>query len=69
MQTDSRRENRIAGRVSRVWPVIATAWLAMSCGPGSTAYNLARKAELRKDWDTALVNYQKALASQPENAK
>jgi general secretion pathway protein D len=49
--------------------VVAIGWLAASCGPGSTAYNLARKAELRKDWDTALVNYDKALASGPENAK
>ncbi len=59
----------MSGHVSRVLPVIATALMAMSCGSGSSAYKLARRAEIRKDWDTALVNYQKALASQPENAK
>lgn len=40
----------------------------MTCG-GSTAYRSGRKAEARKDWDTALVMYQKALQSEPENAK
>ncbi len=69
MQTVLRRENGTSGRVGRLMALMATAWLAMSCGPGDTAYHLARKAELRKDWDTALVNYQKALDSQPENAK
>jgi general secretion pathway protein D len=43
-------------------------WLA-GCGPGSVAYREGRKAELRKDWDTALVNYQKAARDQPENSK
>jgi general secretion pathway protein D len=43
-------------------------WLA-GCGAGNVAYREARKAELRKDWDTALVNYEKAGRAQPENAK
>jgi general secretion pathway protein D len=59
----------VLNREGRLLAVVAIGWLALSCGPGSTAYNLARKAELRKDWDTALVNYDKALASEPENAK
>ena len=59
----------LSEREVRLLAVLSMAWLAMSCGPGSTAYNLARKAELRKDWDTALVNYQKAMQSQPENSK
>ena len=43
-------------------------WL-VGCGAGNVAYREARKAELRKDWDTALVNYEKAGRDQPENAK
>ena len=43
-------------------------WL-LGCGAGNVAYREARKAELRKDWDTALVNYEKAGRDQPENAK
>ena len=43
-------------------------WLA-GCGAGNVAYREARKAELRKDWDTALVDYEKAARDQPENAK
>jgi len=41
----------------------------LSCGGGSSAFKDARKAELKKDWDTALVKYEKALQSEPENAK
>ncbi len=43
-------------------------WL-VGCGAGNDAYREARKAELHKDWDTALVNYEKAGRAQPENAK
>jgi general secretion pathway protein D len=42
--------------------------LALGCGGGSVAFREGRKAELRKDYDTALVYYQKALQEQPENA-
>ncbi len=42
--------------------------LSSGCATGNIAYNQGRKAELRKDWDTALVNYQKALQYQPGNA-
>jgi general secretion pathway protein D len=43
--------------------------LAMGCGGGSVAFREGRKAELRKDYDSALVNYEKALQEEPENAK
>ncbi|MFZ0964284.1 MAG: secretin N-terminal domain-containing protein [Terriglobia bacterium] len=40
----------------------------LSCGGGSnTAYNQGRKAEEHKDWDTALVNFEKARESDPAN--
>jgi general secretion pathway protein D len=43
-------------------------WLA-GCSAGNVAFRDAQKAELRKDWDTALVDYEKAGRTQPENAK
>jgi general secretion pathway protein D len=43
-------------------------WLA-GCGAGNVAYRQAQKAELRKDWDTALVDYERAARAQPENTK
>ena len=43
-------------------------WLA-ACGGGNVALRQAQKAELRKDWDTALVDYEKARRDHPENAK
>jgi len=43
-------------------------WLS-GCSPGNQAYREAQKAELRKDWDTALVDYEKAGREQPENTK
>lgn len=42
--------------------------VASGCG-SSVAYRQARKAELRKDYDTALVYYDKALRTEPENSK
>ncbi|MGB7593456.1 MAG: secretin N-terminal domain-containing protein [Terriglobia bacterium] len=41
----------------------------VGCSAGNVAFREARKAELRKDWDTALVNYEKAGRDQPENSK
>jgi general secretion pathway protein D len=42
-------------------------WL--SCGGGgSVAFKEGRKAEYRKDWDSALVDYEKAVQSDPANA-
>ena len=43
-------------------------WL-MGCTAGNVEFREAQKAELRKDWDTALVDYEKAGREQPENAK
>ena len=37
-------------------------------GGANVAYREGRNAELRKDWDSALVNYQKALQSAPANS-
>jgi general secretion pathway protein D len=43
-------------------------WL-VGCSAGNVTLREARKAELRKDWDTALVNYERAGRDQPENSK
>jgi general secretion pathway protein D len=40
----------------------------LACGVGNVAFQEGRKAELRKDWDSALVNYEKAVQSDPANA-
>ena len=39
-------------------------WL-MGCTAGNVEFREAQKAELRKDWDTALVDYEKAGREQP----
>ena len=53
----------------RLIGVLAIVASFLSCGSGySTAYNQGRKAEERKDWDTALVDYEKARESDPANS-
>jgi general secretion pathway protein D len=53
----------------RLMGVLALLTSCLSCGGGSTnAYNQGRKAEERRDWDTALVEYEKAKESDPANA-
>jgi general secretion pathway protein D len=48
---------------------IAGLALCLSCGGGtSAAYRAGRKAEERKDWDTAIVDYEKAVQADPANA-
>jgi general secretion pathway protein D len=58
--------------MTKHWRLIACyfmgLWLA-GCGAGNVALRDARKAELRKDWDTALVDYEKARRDYPENSK
>jgi len=40
-----------------------------ACVPGNVFFQQARKAELQKDWDTALIDYRKAVQTQPDNAE
>jgi len=48
--------------------VLALLASCLSCGGGvSVAYREGHKAENRKDWDTALVDYEKARQNDPEN--
>lgn len=57
------------GREFRLLSAGITVLLALGCGPGSVAFREGHRAELRKDYDTALVDYQRALQSQPDNSK
>ena len=53
----------------RLIAVVALITACLSCGGGySVAYRLGHKAELKKDWDTALVNYEKARNADPANS-
>jgi general secretion pathway protein D len=52
----------------RLIGVLALLASGLSCGGGSTAaYREGHKAENRKDWDTALVDYEKARETDPAN--
>jgi general secretion pathway protein D len=57
-------KGRAAGVVALAGLLIST-----SCSPGNVYFQKGRKAELRKDWDTALINYEKAAQSRPANAE
>jgi general secretion pathway protein D len=39
----------------------------LACAAGNVAFRQGRKAELRKDYDTALVQYEKAVQTEPDN--
>jgi general secretion pathway protein D len=54
----------VAGIVAFAGLLVLTA-----CAPGNVYLKQGRKAEYRKDWDTALINYQKAAQARPENAE
>jgi general secretion pathway protein D len=41
----------------------------MACNPASTAFHEGRKAEAKKDYDTAIIYFGKALQEQPENSQ
>ena len=48
---------------------LAVLAFCLSCGGGtSAAYRAGRKAEQRKDWDTAVVDYEKAGQADPANS-
>jgi len=55
---------RVAGVLALVGLLVSTA-----CAPGNVYFQKGHKAELRKDWDTALINYEKAARSHPANAE
>jgi general secretion pathway protein D len=54
----------LAAGTGAVW-VLAT----IACSPDSAYFRQGRKAELRKDYDDAVIDYAKAVQRAPENAK
>ncbi len=56
------------GKRLRLAGVVAALIGCLGCGGGSSPFNEGRKAEARKDWDTALVNYEKAVQTDPANS-
>ena len=61
------REANVCLNIRLVGALIVVS-VCLGCAGGSSVFRDARKAELRKDWDTALIDYQKALQAEPENA-
>jgi general secretion pathway protein D len=56
-------------RGMRLIGVLAFIALCLGCGSGSSIYyREGHKAELHKDWDTAVVDYEKARDSDPANS-
>jgi general secretion pathway protein D len=56
------REIRLAGTVGLLL-------LFTACNPANEAYREGRKAEARKDYDSAVIYFGKALQEQPENSQ
>jgi general secretion pathway protein D len=57
-------------RRSPLLPLLALAMVVLSgCPKGNQDYNAGRKAETLQDYDTALVDYQRALRTDPSNAE
>jgi general secretion pathway protein D len=59
----------MVGRRIRLVAAALAVLVSVGCGVGNVAFREGRKAELRKDYDTALVNYEKAVQSDPGNAQ
>jgi len=57
------------GRGVRLLGAGATLLVCLGCGAGNVAFREGRKAELRKDWDTALVKFERAVQADPGNAQ
>ncbi len=57
-------QRQIAGLIGVALWVLGLA----GCGGGSSAFHEGEKAELRKDYDTAFVDFSKAVQSQPDNS-
>lgn len=49
--------------------VLVFAAICIGCGGGSNVFKAGKLAELHKDYDTALVDYQKALQTDPSNSE
>jgi len=64
--------HRLSKQWGRALTTIGGAWILFGTGctsPESAAFKAGRKAELRGDYDTAVIDYQQALKYAPENPK
>jgi general secretion pathway protein D len=59
---------RVLVKYTRLYVVGMLAVVCVGCGGGS-AYHEGQKAALRKDYDTALVDYEKAVKQHPDDAR
>ncbi|MGH9407262.1 MAG: hypothetical protein ACRD3D_15695, partial [Terriglobia bacterium] len=60
---------RTQERVFGIGLAAGLALLMAGCSPASIAFREGRKAEEQKDYDTAIIHFQKALEYQPENSR
>ncbi|MBI1941942.1 MAG: tetratricopeptide repeat protein [Acidobacteria bacterium] len=59
----------MSGSRVRLMAVGMAVLILAGCGAGSGAFRAGHKAELRKDWDTALVNYERAVQANPGHSQ
>jgi general secretion pathway protein D len=57
------------GNRVRLLGVGAVLLFLVACGVGSGAFREGRKAEQRKDWDRALISFERAVQANPGNAQ
>ncbi len=51
------------------WAAGAIGFFFLGCSPGNVAFRQGRKAEARKDYDSAVIDFEKALQQAPENPR
>jgi general secretion pathway protein D len=59
----------MVSRVITACALVSTALLLAGCPKGSQQFKAGRQAELAQDWDTAVVNYERALKADPLNTE
>ncbi|HLI29782.1 MAG TPA: hypothetical protein VKV79_01625 [Terriglobia bacterium] len=57
------------GRTAWFAVVVGAVLLCAACSPASVAFREGRKAEEQKDYDSAIIDFQKALKYQPANSR
>lgn len=57
----------MSNRLVSIVGVVVMALLTTACPKGSTDFKQGQQAELAKDYDTALIHYERALKADPEN--
>ncbi|MGH9469338.1 MAG: hypothetical protein ACRD1N_03225 [Terriglobia bacterium] len=55
------------GRTACLATIIASVVFCLACSPASVAFREGRKAEEQRDYDGAVIHFQKALQTQPDN--